>query len=79
MKFIIRISLKESILDPQGQAIANSLKSVGFKKIESIRQGKIIEVDLQETDHDKGVKIVKKMCDKLLVNHVIEDFMIETV
>ena len=78
MKFIVRISLKDSILDPQGDAICNSLKSLGFEGIKSIRQGKLIEIDLEESNRERGVETIKKMCDKLLVNNVIENFLIET-
>ncbi len=78
MKFIVRISLKSSILDPQGDAISNSLKSLGFEDIKSIRQGKIIEIDLEESNRERGVETIKKMCHKLLVNNVIENFLIET-
>ena len=78
MKLIVRISLKDSILDPQGQAIANSLKSLGFTEINSVRQGKIIEIDLAENKLNSSIETVEKMCDKLLVNSVIENFSIET-
>ncbi|MDG2474011.1 MAG: phosphoribosylformylglycinamidine synthase subunit PurS [Paracoccaceae bacterium] len=77
MKLIVRISLKKSILDPQGEAISNSLKSLGFSKLNSVRQGKILELDLEETDPDCGVKIAKEMCEKLLVNSVIENYSLE--
>ena len=78
MKITIYISLKASILDPQGEAIANALKSLGFDQVNSVRQGKIIEIDLKETDHNHGREIAKKMCDKLLVNNVIENFSISS-
>ena len=78
MKYIVRISLKSSILDPQGDAISNSLKSLGFNNINSIRQGKIIELDLKENNRERGLKIANEMCNKLLVNNVIENFSIET-
>ena len=77
MKLIIRISLKKSILDPQGEAISNSLKSFGFRNLNSVRQGKIIELDLNETNPESGIRTAKEMCEKLLVNSVIEDFSIE--
>jgi len=54
------------------------LKSLGFDGINSVRQGKIIEIDLEETDCNRGIEITKKMCNKLLVNNVIENFSIET-
>ena len=76
MKFTVRISLKNSILDPQGDAISNSLKSLGFGNINSVRQGKIIEIDLNESDESRGMEIGKEMCNTLLVNKVIEDFSV---
>lgn len=78
MKLVIRISLKDSILDPQGEAISNSLKSLGFEGINSVRQGKIIEIDLSERDHNQGIEMARKMCDTLLVNKVIENFLIDS-
>tara|TARA_Y200000002_G_C22093708_1_gene419701 strand:- start:15 stop:254 length:240 start_codon:yes stop_codon:yes gene_type:complete len=78
MKFTVRISLKNSILDPQGDAISNSLKSLGFGNINSVRQGKIIEIDLEESNAGAGMKTIERMCNKLLVNNVIENFSIET-
>ena len=78
MKFIVSISLKKSILDPQGDAIANSLKSLGFDDTISVRQGKIIEIDLEESNRNRGIETIQKMCNKLLVNSVIENFSIKT-
>ena len=78
MKFIVRISLKSSVLDPQGDAISNSLKSLGFGNINSLRQGKIIEIDLEESNLEIGLKTIKQMCNKLLVNNIIENFSIES-
>ena len=78
MRLTVRIAPKKSILDPQGEAISNSLKSLGFDQINSVRQGKIIEIDLEESNRERGVETIKKMCHKLLVNNVIENFLIET-
>jgi phosphoribosylformylglycinamidine synthase len=77
MKLVVRVSLKKAILDPQGEAIAISLKTLGFENINSVRQGKTIELDLKETDRKRAVKLVTEMCDKLLVNKIIENFAIE--
>ena len=77
MKLVVRVGLKEAILDPQGEAIANSLKTLGFENINSVRQGKTIELDLKETDRKRAVELVTEMCDKLLVNKIIENFAIE--
>ncbi len=76
MKVTISIKLKPEILDPQGEAIAHSLKTLGFKGIEAIRQGKIVEVDLKDKDREKAILKIKKMCKELLVNSVIEDYEI---
>ena len=77
MKLTVRISLKKSILDPQGEAISNSLKSIGFENLNSVRQGKIIELDLNESDPDHALELANAMCNKSLVNSVIENFSIE--
>ena len=77
MKLVVRIGLKDSILDPQGEAIANSLKTLGFENINSVRQGKTIELNIDETDGKRAVELVTEMCDKLLVNKIIENFSIE--
>ena len=76
MKLTIFVNLKPEILDPQGEAIANSLNSLGFNSIRSIRQGKIIVVDLEESDKEVALIQGKEMCKSLLVNGVIEDFSI---
>ena len=77
MKLAVHVRLKEAILDPQGEAIANSLKNLGFESINSVRQGKTIEIDLDEIDRKRAVGLVTEMCDKLLVNKIIENFSIE--
>ena len=76
MKLKIIIRLKQEILDPQGQAIGNALKALGFNGIGPVRQGKIISVDLNETDQETAIIQGQKMCEKLLVNDVIEEFSI---
>jgi phosphoribosylformylglycinamidine synthase PurS subunit len=73
----IHINLKPTILDPQGEAISKSLKSLGFESIKSVRQGKIIEIDIDEMDKIKASAIAVEMCKKLLTNTVIEDFNVE--
>lgn len=76
MKAIIKVHLKQGVLDPQGKAIAHGLNSIGFDEVLDARQGKIIEVDLK-TKADEAR--VAQMCDKLLANPVIEDYHIELV
>ncbi len=73
----VNISLKDGVLDPQGKAIANALGALGFAGVEGVRQGKVIEIRLAETDPDKARTQVEAMCVKLLANPVIEDYAIE--
>jgi len=75
MKLNVKIMPKNGVLDPQGKAIENSLSQLGFKKLSEIRQGKIIEIDIDE-DKDQAINIVDEMCKKLLVNLIIEDYEI---
>ena len=75
MKINVKIMPKSGVLDPQGKAIENSLKQLGFNKTGTVRQGKLIEIDLQEKEKD-AIKIVDEMCQKLLVNLIIEDYEI---
>ena len=73
----IYITLKKDVLDPQGSVIANSLKSLGFNNVEDVRQGKFIEIKLNNKDKDDAQKQLGGMCEKLLANLVIEDYKIE--
>lgn len=80
MKIRILITLKKGVLDTQGKAIENSLvKNLGFSQISQVRQGKLVEVDIEETDSAKIKSIVDEICDKLLVNKVIEDYSYEVI
>jgi len=77
MKLLISITLKEDVLDPQGLAIKNSLSSIGFDNINTVKQGKIINIDIKEKDPSKAKNHAKGMCEKLLANTVIEEYQIE--
>ena len=77
MKAKVIITLKNGVLDPQGKATQNALAHLGFEGVESVRQGKMIEVELKESDPAKAEAHVKEMCEKLLANTVIEDYSIE--
>ena len=72
----IHITLKKDVLDPQGSVIANSLKSLGFDGVKDVRQGKYIEITLDD-DKDSAIKKLNEMCEKLLANTVIEDYSVE--
>jgi phosphoribosylformylglycinamidine synthase PurS subunit len=77
MKARIFITLRNGILDPQGRAIQQSLHTLGFSTVEEVRMGKIIELDLNETDISSAEIQLKAMCEKLLANTVIEDYHYE--
>ena len=79
MKFAVTITLKNDVLDPQGKVVGQTLKNIGIKNLNSIRQGKFFEIDLNESDSNKGEKKVKEMCEKLLANQIIEDFQIKKI
>lgn len=80
MKIRIIISLKKGVLDTQGKAIESSLqKNLGFEQISQIRQGKVVELEIAETDPAKIKQIVDEICDKLLVNKIIEDYSYEVI
>lgn len=73
----VHVTLKQGVLDPQGKAIANSLKSLGFSGIAGVRQGKFIELELEDADPEIARAAVEDMCRRLLANTVIEDYTIE--
>ena len=77
MKARVHISLKPGVLDPQGQAIGNALKGLGFAGVDEVRQGKLIELDLADTDPILARARVEDMCRQLLANPVIENYAIE--
>lgn len=75
MKAIVTVKLKEGVLDPQGKAITHALHSLGFHNATDTRVGKTIEITLNETDRAHAEKIVAEMCEELLANTVIEDYV----
>ena len=76
MKVKVIVTLKKSVLDPQGTVIKQTLDGMGFNNINSIRQGKFFEIDIDEKDQKKAEEKVEDMCKKLLANLVIEDYKI---
>jgi phosphoribosylformylglycinamidine synthase len=77
MKARVFVTLKNGVLDPQGKAIGRALNNLGFGSVGNVRQGKLIEIELAETDEAKARADIKEMCEKLLANTVIEKFDIE--
>ena len=76
MKIKIIVTLKKSVLDPQGTVIQQTLDGMGFNNVNNIRQGKFFEIDIDEKDQKKAEEKVEDMCKKLLANLVIEDYKI---
>ena len=72
----ITVTLKNGVLDPQGKAIEHALTGLGFGGVGSVRQGKVFDVELSETDKAKAEADLKAMCDKLLANTVIENYSV---
>ena len=80
MKVIVNISLKEGVLDPEGQAIQDSLLNLDFKNLKNVRTGKQIVLDFTENfSKSEAIQEAEKMCKKLLVNTVIEKYKIEVL
>ncbi|NLZ38538.1 MAG: phosphoribosylformylglycinamidine synthase subunit PurS [Firmicutes bacterium] len=70
----IKVLLKESVLDPQGQAVEKALGTLGYNNIEKVRVGKYLEIMLAENNREAANKQVREMCERLLINAVIEDY-----
>jgi phosphoribosylformylglycinamidine synthase len=77
IKFYIKP--RKGILDPEGRAIAENLRSLGFNNVKDVKAGKYIEVYVEETDREKAIEEAKEMAKKALVNEIIEDYEFEIV
>ena len=77
MKFEVTVTLKKDVLDPQGKVVGQTLKNMGIENLNQVRQGKFFEIDMNEKDFAKAETQVKKMCENLLANQIIEDFKIK--
>ncbi|WP_333828687.1 phosphoribosylformylglycinamidine synthase subunit PurS [Pararhodobacter sp.] len=76
MKARVHVMLKTGVLDPQGEAVRHALGALGFEGVGAVRQGKVIELDLAETDRARAEETLRAMCEKLLANTVIERYEI---
>jgi phosphoribosylformylglycinamidine synthase PurS subunit len=74
MKVRVFVSLKPGVLDPQGRAVHHALEGLGFKGVEDVRVGRMIEMDVADATSDEALR---EMCEKLLANMVIENYRIE--
>jgi phosphoribosylformylglycinamidine synthase len=77
VKARVTVTLKSGILDPQGKAIEGALAVLGFAGVKGVRQGKVFDIELAETDPAKARAALQQMCEALLANVVIEDYAIE--
>ena len=80
MKAKVYVTLKPSVLDPQGKAIHHSIESLGYGNISDVRQGKYFEIALDgDVDQDAARKEIEQMAADVLANPVIEDYRVEIV
>ncbi len=77
IKATVYVTIKKSVLDPQGVAVQGALHSIGFQEVESLRIGKYMELNLDTDDRAEAEERLKAMCEKLLANTVVEDYRYE--
>ncbi|GGH09845.1 phosphoribosylformylglycinamidine synthase subunit PurS [Paenibacillus segetis] len=77
IKATVYVTIKQSVLDPQGVAVQGALHSMGFEEVQSVRIGKYMELQLDTSDRNEAEARVKDMCEKLLANTVVEDYRFE--
>jgi phosphoribosylformylglycinamidine synthase len=77
MKARVFVTLKNGVLDPQGEAIRHALGTLGFAGVAGVRQGKVIDLELAETDPAKAEAAAAEMCERLLANTIIENYSVE--
>ena len=79
MKARVTVTLKTGVLDPQGKAIEGALRSLGVDGVDSVRQGKIFDIEIGSLDKARAEATLKDACEKLLANTVIENYQVEMV
>lgn len=77
MRARVTVTLKSGILDPQGKAIEGALKSLGIESVASVRQGKVFDIELADSDRATAEAALKEAADKLLANTLIENYRVE--
>lgn len=77
MKARVTVTLKAGVLDPQGKAIEGALAALGFTGVSAVRQGKVFDIEIAESDRARAETALKGMCEKLLANTVIENFHVD--
>ena len=79
LRFSVTVTLKKDVLDPQGKVVQNTLLNLGMNNLKNIRQGKFFEIEIDESNQNEAEKKVEEMCQKLLVNLIIEDYKISKI
>ncbi len=79
MKARVTVTLKTGVLDPQGKAIEGALRSLGIQGVDSVRQGKVFDIELSRQDRAGAEEALRAACEKLLANTVIENYRVEIV
>lgn len=77
MKARVYVTLKEGVLDPQGQAVVGTLGRLGYREVTDVRIGKYVEIELAEADAGRARERVEEMCRRLVANTVIENYRVE--
>ncbi len=77
MRARVHVTLKPGVLDPQGEAVRHALGALGFEGVGEVRMGKVIEIEIDQTDASAARAQLDAMCVKLLANTVIEDYEVE--
>ena len=79
MKFSVTVTLKKDVLDPQGKVVQQTLYNMGLTSLKGLRQGKYFEIEVSETNERKAQEQTEEMCRKLLVNLIIEDYIVKKI
>lgn len=77
MKAKVYVTIKQNVLDPQGNAVQGALHTMGFDEVGKVRIGKYMEIELDAADRAQAEERLKAMCEKLLANTVVEDYRFE--
>ena len=76
LKFSVKVTLKNDVLDPQGKVVEQTLQNMGMNTLKNLRQGKYFDIEIDENNEGKARNKIEDMCKKLLVNLIIEDYKI---